>query len=142
MTRCRHTRHGNHRRLRLRALGRREKGVQRSCVVHCLCKRGGFARSIFHAITVAFPVDPNWFVHNFLQRKSGSLEGNHIPMEHEHRDSQSNEKGKERRRSMDCGSHTFSCNKLHYLVASKFNDSDSDEHGTSSDTNRTHPESV
>ncbi len=37
---------------------------------------------------------------------------------------------------------SFSCDEVHCLLANKFNDSGSAVHGTSTETNRTHPVSV
>lgn len=50
------SRNASHRRHRLGELGRRQEGVKRSLVVHCLSRRHDFTRCIFHAILVTFTI--------------------------------------------------------------------------------------
>jgi hypothetical protein len=58
----------------------------------------------------------------------------------EDEDPEPDEEREERSRAMDGSRDALSCNECdHYLLASKFNESGSDVHGTSSAINRTHP---
>lgn len=137
-----HARHGNNGGLRLRSLRRGKKSVQRGSVVHCLCRRGGFAGRIFHAILVTLSVDSYFFVNHLFQREGRYLDREEITVKNEHGNPQTDEKGEKCSCSMERFRHSFSGDSLHYLLASKFNDPGSWEHGTSSEMNRTHPEST
>ena len=115
-------------------------GVASSIV---LCRRGGFTTGVFHAISETFSVYLDDFFNHFLQRKGRCLHSNKVPVKQKDRDAQTNNKGKERRCPANRSRNSFACNDgVHYLLASKFKESGSAVHGTSSDTNRTQPVST
>ena len=108
----------------------------------CLWRRGAFARCIFYAIPIALPVISHDFVCHLLQGQRGNLFRDVGPVKQEDKEPKPDEEREEGARLGNGCGDTLSCDEGHYLLASKFSDSGSAVHGTSSDTNRTHPVST
>lgn len=100
----------------------------------------GFALSVLHAILIALPIHLDCPIQRVLQGHGERANGLVFPMKEHHCDAEADDEGEEGRSPPKDGNEVGHCVLLR--LARRFRESTSAVHGTSTDVNRTHPDSV